>query len=654
MANANWNGGQAKSRSQAKAWLRHNDKDRREDPQVNHTNRDIDQSLTHQNFEVGPTAGMSYEEKCERLDGILDRYGYPTDKEIRDSQKTPPISMQGIVGYPPDELCTPEAIADGRLKMWCELWAETVCKQFGAENVIAMYVDLDEQHEYKSSIPGEEGKIRRAKPHVHTYVAPVCEYKVPDRMPIFLTPDGKETTNEAEAEKVYKNKQGGETDDPAEARIGEDGEPEMTPRCARTKSGRRKYKKQKKSEATKKETKLRGSEFFTTSRVIELNNAVDAMTHERFGIKWNTKEPRDPNRKNKTIDELKDTSAELLDVDLQKQAEAEIAANVEASRKLLEDTQATATQMKVDAQAEVDAMLQKRNEMAGDVYTGDDGKRYYGVKGLRAKLAETVNERKQEEKKRDDAKAEAATIKSDAQTEAVTIKQSAENDAETIRSRAVAAATATQQAAEKDAAETRRKANEDAAATRNQASSILAVVKQAQEDAKRRDEAREQMGPRLEDEPIPNIIEHWLDAVWKVSDETSDPDGVRNAVNTIRDFNCYDHGEDYPTDRPNEVCFRYNAGDEEPVYRVPDDLTLRVMEVMTDAWNGVKDRVRKAARKTFEVFTARVAQRVVEAEKMLGRDVSASEVDGRGGDDFTFVSEIRDDEPSNDGWSCEF
>lgn len=63
MANANWNGGKSKSRAQAYARLRHNDNERRADPQIEHANREIDKARTHLNFEVGPTAGLTYEQK---------------------------------------------------------------------------------------------------------------------------------------------------------------------------------------------------------------------------------------------------------------------------------------------------------------------------------------------------------------------------------------------------------------------------------------------------------------------------------------------------------------------------------------------------------------------------------------------------------------
>ena len=85
-------------------------------------------------------------------------------------------------------------------------------------------------------------------------------------------------------------------------------------------------------------------------------------------------------------------------------------------------------------------------------------------------------------------------------------------------------------------------------------------------------------------------------------------------------------------------------------YKASDDLASRVMEAMTDTWNGVKSRVRRTARKTFEVFTAHVAQSAVEADEMLGRDASTSEIYGRRGDGIAFTPEIHNDEPSGDDW----
>ena len=58
----------------------------------------------------------------------------------------------------------------------------------------------------------------------------------------------------------------------------------------------------------------------------------------------------------------------------------------------------------------------------------------------------------------------------------------------------------------------------------------------------------------------------------------------------------------------------------------------------------------EAARKTFHVFAARVAQKVAEVEGMLGLDVSASEVDGRGNDGID--ARIRSGGPSSD--ACQY
>lgn len=132
MANANWNGGHAKSRAQAHAWLRHNDRERRADPQVSHANRELDQTRTHLNFEVGPTAGMTYEEKCARLDAKLEEFGYPADVDLQTKGHTTPTCMQGIIVAPPDALCSEEHIHDGSLEAFFEGVVDIASQKFGA------------------------------------------------------------------------------------------------------------------------------------------------------------------------------------------------------------------------------------------------------------------------------------------------------------------------------------------------------------------------------------------------------------------------------------------------------------------------------------------------------------------------------------------
>lgn len=338
MANSNWHRGKAKGRAQAKAWLRHNDKERRKDPQVNHKNRDIDKSRTDRNFEVGPTAGMTYEEKCARLDAALDKWGYPTDGDLGTVNSRTPSCMQGIVVYAPDALDNDEAETDGRLAAWFEKAADEACEQFGEENVIAAYVDVDEVHDYTDARTGE---TRTSKRHMHLYVVPVCEVKQTARTPLYVRPDGTETENADEAQQVYITVNNAETDDASKAAKNDDGTPKTGPKCARLKSGRRKYKRQKRGEAATSKLMLRGSEFSSTENVTRFNKAVHDMTVREFGVPWNTHEPgtyqRNDGDEDRSVEELKAASVEREVAQRRAEAAAEIEQNLAQSEALLDE-----------------------------------------------------------------------------------------------------------------------------------------------------------------------------------------------------------------------------------------------------------------------------------------------------------------------------
>lgn len=210
MANANWNGGKSKSRAQAYARLRHNDNERRADPQIEHANREIDKARTHLNFEVGPTAGLTYEQKKARLDARLDEFGYPSDAELKRLGKNAPSSMQSVIFYAPAELDNEAALMDGSLEAWFAMAADELVKLAGAENVISFAVDVDEVHEYTDA---RTGKRTRSKFHAHAAVVPVCDVKQVARQPVYLRPDGSETLDESEAERVYIDRCNAETTD---------------------------------------------------------------------------------------------------------------------------------------------------------------------------------------------------------------------------------------------------------------------------------------------------------------------------------------------------------------------------------------------------------------------------------------------------------
>lgn len=425
MANGNWHNGRAKSRSQAKAWLRHNDKECRADPQIRHANRKIDKSRTYLNFEVGPTKNLTLEEKFDRLEARLDELGYPTDADLGEKNQNTPTCMQGIILNAPDALNTVEALEDGRFEKWADAAAEEVCACFGEENVIAMYADVDEQHVYTDAKTGEK---RTSRFHVHCFVVPVCEVKQVKKQFVYLRPDGTETLEESEAERVYITDNNSETDDETKAAKNEDGTPKMGPKHARLKNGRRKIKKQKRSEATETKLKLPGSEFALSENKDKLNRAIHERTKRDFGFGWNTHEPgtykRNPGDRNATVEELKAQTAEREIAQKVEEAAAEIEAKVKASQQTHDDAEAAAETIKTDAEteakrlkdsAETEAVKAKREaeeaakqrdkaKRTRDLYAGEayvvtrsDGTRekHLGTKGLQKRNEELRTQNKE-------------------------------------------------------------------------------------------------------------------------------------------------------------------------------------------------------------------------------------------------------------------
>ncbi len=372
MANANWNSGKSKGRAQAYARLRHNDNERRADPQVAHSNREIDKSRTHLNFEVGPTAGLSYEQKKARLDARLNEFGYPPDGELKTLGKNAPTAMQSIVIYAPDALNDEAALADGRLRKWFEAAADELVKNVGEENVISFAIDVDEVHDY---IDAESGKRVKSKFHAHAAVVPICDVKQVARQLVYLRPDGSETLDEAEAERVFIDKCNAETDDIDRAARDENGDPITGPKCARLKNGRRKYKKQKRADAHATTRKLSGSEFASRERMSALNAAIHKRTEREFGLKWNTHElgtyQRTEGDENKSVEELKAASAAREIAQRVEAAERDINAAIEHADALTNDAEAMhaeARELRSDASAKHTAVERQINDMLGESY----------------------------------------------------------------------------------------------------------------------------------------------------------------------------------------------------------------------------------------------------------------------------------------------
>ena len=417
MANGNWQGGSAKGRGQAYAWLRHNDPDHRKE--VEHSNRDIDKSRTHLNFEVGPTKHLTYEQKCDRIRKIWDQWGYPEDRDLGPVTRNTPTSMQAIDLSAPDDLNNEAALEDGRLESWAEKAVDEAAKLFGEENIIAAYVDVDEQHVYTDAETGEQ---RLSRFHVHLYVAPVVEKKVVKNQYVYLRPDGTETLDESEAQQVFITVNNAETDDETKAARNDDGSPKTGPKHARMKNGRRKRKKGKRADATETRRTFSGAEF-NTEYIERLNEVIHKMTAREFdGMKWNTHElgtyQRTKGKRNKSVEELKAASVEREVAQRRAEAAAEIERNLARSEALLDAADAdrtraasernaakaevetmraeadTAKAEKADAQAAAESAKREavqakrvRDLYAGESYQTKGGHTALGTKGLKAENA---------------------------------------------------------------------------------------------------------------------------------------------------------------------------------------------------------------------------------------------------------------------------
>ena len=76
--------------------------------------------------------------------------------------------------------------------------------------------------------------------------------------------------------------------------------------------------------------KISGKDFSARKRILALNKAIEDMTQNEFGCKWQTKEPRNPQRESKTVEQAKGESAVA-------EAEADAGATLDRAQALLDE-----------------------------------------------------------------------------------------------------------------------------------------------------------------------------------------------------------------------------------------------------------------------------------------------------------------------------
>ena len=159
MAAPQWTGGKCKSVQQAKAFFRHNDKDRR--MEANHANVHIDKTKTKDNFTY---RGLTYKQLCEAFDKKLES----VDMGRESSGKNARVVLQSVLLYPPAQL-PPHLV-----RAWLMDAGRVLEDRYG-DNLLEIQYDMDEQHEY---IDPETHEKRLSQHHGHARLFPSVDGKL--------------------------------------------------------------------------------------------------------------------------------------------------------------------------------------------------------------------------------------------------------------------------------------------------------------------------------------------------------------------------------------------------------------------------------------------------------------------------------------------
>lgn len=156
MASVNYE--KIKSIAEAKAMLRHCDKEKR--MTTEHSNKEIDRSLTYKNYQ----SVVDYKIACKRFDK---RLGY-IDNLPNANKRKDRVVMFGL------DIPKPKALPEYFEKSWFKEVEKIISDFYGVENIVANYVHYDEVHKYVNPITKKEEESRA---HLHSYIIPFCKCK---------------------------------------------------------------------------------------------------------------------------------------------------------------------------------------------------------------------------------------------------------------------------------------------------------------------------------------------------------------------------------------------------------------------------------------------------------------------------------------------
>lgn len=151
MASANWTGAKAKGATEAKAIMRHCDRDEREKHE--HANKDIDKSKTSRNWSI---RGLSYADACKEYDDrIAALDAVPGGNRRKDRVTYIGIDVPAPAGLPKDQL-----------RPWFNrVW--TIFQEQTGDAAIEGWVHVDEVHDYVHN-----GQVVTSREHMHIGAVP--------------------------------------------------------------------------------------------------------------------------------------------------------------------------------------------------------------------------------------------------------------------------------------------------------------------------------------------------------------------------------------------------------------------------------------------------------------------------------------------------
>ncbi|RRF90122.1 MAG: hypothetical protein DUD31_10895 [Coriobacteriaceae bacterium] len=152
-------GGKCHGGGEAKAMMRHADKDER--LKHNHSNEDISKELTHNNTSL---YGYSYTEKCELYDTAIKSFERQNGKAFRKDA----VTLFDII------ITKPKYLPADKEDNWYKDVADKINDFYGYHVVLDMDIHRDEIHDY---VDPDTKKTVTSRTHAHCFVLPIVKQK---------------------------------------------------------------------------------------------------------------------------------------------------------------------------------------------------------------------------------------------------------------------------------------------------------------------------------------------------------------------------------------------------------------------------------------------------------------------------------------------